>query len=232
MKKQLSLLMLLAALMVPWATKAQNLADYTFSTGTDATLWVDMSSATQILTPTGSDGLASAVQTIGFTFPFGEETYTQYSVNTDGNMRLGPTATGTTNYTTPFSSANANVNNPKINAFGCDGYGASNTHYVKSLLVDDTMLVVEFCMGTYTNSTRNMLYKWQVQLHSNGNIAIVFPGASGIPATAPATAHQCGLCVNSADGWIITSSNNTATVFTAGTTTTNASGTWFDANRY
>ena len=170
MKKHLSVLMLIAALLLPWASKAQTLGEYTFSTGTDATLWYDMTGSTQILSPSGSDGLASAVQNIGFVFPFGEDNYTQFSVNTDGNLRLGSTATGTANYTTPFSSSNANINNPKINGFGCDGYGLSGSHYVKKLLVDDSILVVEFCTGTFNSTTRNNLYKWQVHLYASGNV--------------------------------------------------------------
>ena len=232
MKKQL-FLVLAMVLLAPWMMNAQTLESYGFTTGVDASKWVDMTSATQILSPTGSDGLASTVQTIGFSFPFGASSYTQYSVNTDGNLRLGSTATGTVDYTTPFNSTNANSNSPKINAFGCDGYGVSGSHYVKSLLSvnddGDSMLVVEFCTGTYTNATRNNLYKWQIQLHANGNIDIVFP--STLP-TAPAVAHQCGICVNSSDGWVIQSSSNSAIHFTAGSTLTNAANTWFDANRY
>jgi hypothetical protein len=232
MFKFLSKLLLAAALCVPWVTQSQELGDYTFSTGTDPTMWVDMSSATQILTPTGNDGLASSVQSIGFPFQFGEDVFTQYSVNTDGNLRLGSTVTGTGSYSTPFSASNANTNSPKINAFGCDGYGVSGSHYVKAQNVGDSMLVVEFCMGTYNTNSRDNLYKWQVQLHTNGNIAIVFPDTVDLPAANPAVSHQCGLCVNSTDGWIINGTNNTATHFTSGSSTTNASGTWFDGNRY
>ena len=189
MRKMYKFLLLLAVLLAPWATRAQDLADYSFSTGTDASKWVDMSSATQILSPSGNDGLASSVQSIGFSFPFGEDSYTQFSVNTDGNLRLGSTVTGTSYYSTPFSSSYSNYNNPKINAFGCDGYGVSGSHYVKSLLVDDSIRVVEFCMGTYTSSTRNNLYKWQIHLYSNGNIEIVFPDSANMPAANPGTSH-------------------------------------------
>ena len=144
--------------------------------------------------------------------------------------------TGTGSYSTPFSSSACNTNSPKINAFGCDGYGNSGTHYVKSLLTEDdngdTLLAVEFCTGTYTSSTRSYLYKWQIHLYQNGNVEIVFPDSSGIPSTAPAVTHQCGMCVNASDSWIIRSSTHTASTFTNGSSTTNASGTWFDANRY
>ena len=229
MKKHLQRLLLLAALLVPWVTQAQTLDEYTFSTGTDASKWVTMTSATSILTTQG-DGTASSVQSIGFSFPFGNSTYTQFSVNSDGNLRLGSTVTTTSAYSTPFSSSYANSNNPKINAFGCDGY-LSTGHYVKKLLVGDSMLCVEFCMGTYTSSTRSQLYKWQIHLHTNGKVEIVFPSSSDLPSTNPATTHQCGICVNSSDGWIVNSSNN-AEHFTSGSSTTWSSGTWFSANRY
>ena len=220
-------------LFVPWVTQAQTLEDYSFLTGVDTTKWIDMSSATQILTPANSDGMASTVQNIGFSFPFRGNTYTQYSVNTDGNLRLGPTATSTSYYSSPFSSTNSNQNNPKINAFGCDGYGVSSTHYVKALdTVDasnDTMLVVEFCMGTYTSSTRNQLYKWQVHLYTNGNIDIVY---GPTPTTAPGVTRQPGICFNSSDGWVI-NANNTASHFTSGySSTTFPSGQWPTNGRY
>ena len=173
-KKLQKLLFIVLMIAVPWVSQAQSLGMYTYSTGVDTTKWIDMSSATQILTPSNSDGLASAVQNIGFSFDFGEGSYTQYSVNTDGNLRLGSTVTGTSNYTTPFTSNNSNVNNPKINAFGCDGYGVTGVHYVKAqntVNADyDSLLVVEFCTGTFNSTTRNELYKWQVHLYPNGNI--------------------------------------------------------------
>ena len=222
--------MLVAALVVPWASEAQTLGEYTFSTGTDATLWVDMSSATVLPWTTSGDYGLTGVHNIGFNFPFAEDVYTQYSVNADGNLKLGGTVTGTSNYSSPFSSTNANSNNPKINVFGCDGY-AESTHYVKALTRGDTLLVVEICVGTFTSTTRSNLYKWQVQLHVNGNIDIVYPSAAGIPGTAPAVSRQCGLCVNASDGWTI-SASHVATHFTAGTSTTIATGTWPDANRY
>ena len=234
MQKHVQKLLLIVAMMfVPWVTQAQTLGEYTFSTGVDTSKWIDMSTATQILTPSGSDGLASAVQNIGFSFPFAEDGYTQYSVNTDGNLRLGSTVTGTANYSTPFTASNSNINNPKINAFACDGYGVSGSHYVKALnTVDannDSMLVVEFCTGTYTSTTRNELYKWQVHLYTNGDIVIVYGAA---PTTAPAVARQPGLCVNATDGWTIDASHN-ATHFTAGvSSTTVATGTWPTQGRY
>ena len=88
--------MLVATLCVAWATNAQNLGDYRFSTGTDASKWITLTSNTNLLGTGNADGRASSLQNIGFTFPFGEGSYTQFSVNSDGNLRLGSTVTGTT----------------------------------------------------------------------------------------------------------------------------------------
>ncbi|MBR3435655.1 MAG: hypothetical protein IKG88_07195, partial [Bacteroidales bacterium] len=234
MKTLIRLLALVAALSVGWAANAQSsLAGYEFVAGTASGKWVTLTSTTNLLS-SGGDGVASSVQNIGFSFPFGGSTYTQFSVNSDGNLRLGGTQTGTGSYDTPFSSSRASYNNPKINFFGCDGYCVAGTHYVHAQNFNSSTgldyLVVEFCLGTYASATQNVQYKWQVQLCQNGNIQVVFP--STVPSLGPAVARQMGLCVDNQDGWII-KPNNTATHFTNGVdTNTWSSGSWPSANKY
>ena len=232
MKAFLRSLTLVAALCVGWAANAQSLADYTFATGVDATKWVTITDSTNLLGTGNADGRASSLQNIGFTFPFGEDVYTQFSVNSDGNLRLGSTVTGTGAYSTPFNT-NANSNNPKINFLGCDGYFLDTIHYVYAEnTVDannDSILAVEFCLGTYTSATRSQKYKWQVHMYPSGKIEVIM--ASTAPDNAPATSNQKGLCVNSQDGWII-DSDNIATHFTSGTTITWPSGSWPAPNTY
>ena len=232
MKAFLRSLTLVAALCVGWAANAQSLADYTYATGVDATKWVTITDSTNLLGTGNADGRASSLQNIGFTFPFGEDVYTQFSVNSDGNLRLGSTVTGTSAYTTPFNT-NANSNNPKINFLGCDGYFLDTIHYVYAEnTVDannDSILAVEFCLGTYTSSTRSQKYKWQIHMYPSGKIEVIM--ASTAPNNAPATTNQKGLCVNSQDGWII-DSDNIATHFTSGTTITWPSGSWPAPNTY
>ena len=226
MKAFLRSLTLVAALCVGWAANAQSLADYTYATGVDATKWVTITDSTNLLGTGNADGRASSLQNIGFTFPFGEDVYTQFSVNSDGNLRLGSTVTGTGAYSTPFNTY-ANSNNPKINFLGCDGYFLDTIHYVYAEnTVDannDSILAVEFCLGTYTSATRSQKYNWQVHMYPSGKIEVVM--ASTAPNDAPATTNQKGLCVNSQDGWII-DSNNVATHFTSGSTVTWPSGSW------
>ena len=198
-------------LIVPWMSQAQTLGEYTYSTGVDTSKWVDMSTATTILSRSSNGDAASTVRNIGFSFPFGPGIYTQYSVNTDGNLRLGSTATTTGSYATPFSSSNANVNNPKINFFATNGYFIASSHYVKAMsTVDvnsDSMLCVEFCTGTYATATRNNLYKWQVHLYPGGNVEVVYGPA---PAAAPAASRQPGLCVDASDGYYVDNSRSAA----------------------
>ncbi|MBR6440640.1 MAG: hypothetical protein IKS44_01150, partial [Bacteroidales bacterium] len=234
MKTLIRLLALVAALSVGWAANAQSsLAGYEFVTGVTSGKWVTLTSTTNLLS-SGGDGVRSTVQNIGFSFPFGGSTYTQFSVNANGDLRLGGTLPDYGYYTIPFSSSNASHNNPKINFLGCDGYCVSGTHYVHAQNFTSSTglsyLVVEFCLGTWASTTRNVQYKWQVQLCQNGNIQVVFP--SYVPSQGPADAHQMGLCVDNQDGWIINSSNS-ATHFTNGVdTNTWSSGSWPSANRY
>ena len=82
----------------------QSAANYAFSTSTTGSL-VDMSSGTTPALATGTyrDDDASAVQPIGFIFTFLGTNYTQFSVNSNGQLRLGGTAISNTNYTASAS---------------------------------------------------------------------------------------------------------------------------------
>ena len=106
MKKYLCMLLMLVTLGM--SGFAQVLSDYIMTTGTDATKWQTLTTTTNLITGTG-DSKASAVTNIGFTFNFAGTDYTQFSVNSDGNLRLGGTVTGTGSYSTPFSSSYANT---------------------------------------------------------------------------------------------------------------------------
>ena len=199
---------ILSGMLLPALVQGQMLSDYSYTTGVDNGKWITLpASATQILAPSTGDYGASAVTNLGFVFPFGEENYTQFSVNTDGNLRLGSTVTGTSDYYNPFGSSYASSNAPKINFFGCDGY-ATPTHYVKYLYTvdanNDSVGVVEYCLGTYSTTTRNELYRWQVHLYSSGRIVVVYGAA---PTAGPYSAWQRGMCVDANDGFVINGSN-------------------------
>ena len=218
-----------------------SLSNYTFTTGTDASRWYNVTNTTNIMdggTTTG-DYAYSSVKEIGFTFPFGGTDYTQFSVNADGNLRLGPTVTGTGAYGVPFASTSANDNSPKINGFGFDGYFDISNYgnYVHKQVFGDEpnrVLVVEFYESPYSdydpNYYRRYPWKWQVQLSENGIVQIVYA------STAPASYgidNQVGLCVNVNDGWTVSTTTHQATHFTNGTSTQNAgASSWPGINRW
>lgn len=231
---RLSILALMAVVLCGMTAFGQTLADYKFATGTDANMWKTLSSPTTILSTEG-DGTASSVQNIGFTFTFGATNYTQFSVNSDGNLRFGPTATGTGSYTTPFSSSKAAANSPKINFFGCDGYlpSSANGGYVKYQLFGTSpnrVAVVEFSTNTYSQRSSNYNFKWQVQLYERSNrILIIYP--STVPSVLPSDARQVGMCTGAND-IILVSASHVMTHYTSGQDASIAGSTWPDANRY
>ena len=230
MKKILFMTLMLLTLGI--SGFAQSLADYIMTTGTDATKWQTLTTTTNLITSTG-DGVASSVQNIGFSFNFGGTDYTQFSVNSDGNLRFGPTVTGTANYSSPFSASNAGINAPKINMLGCDGY-LTDSGYVHHEVIGtapNRVCVVEFATSTYNSTSRPSLLRWQVQLFEGSNdIQIVF--ASTAPPILPNVARQPGMS-SDASNVILLNNTHEAIFYNVGQSgTTCPTGTWPNVNRY
>jgi len=85
------LLFLLLALFL-WTSTiwGQDAGSYTGVTSTDATL-VDMTTDVTVLLTGYADDAASSVTAIGFTFNYCATDYTQFSINSNGQMQLGAT---------------------------------------------------------------------------------------------------------------------------------------------
>ncbi|HEY0978748.1 MAG TPA: T9SS type A sorting domain-containing protein [Flavobacteriales bacterium] len=77
----------LAAIGLLGSASAQNAASYSFTTTSGGTL-ADMTDASTLI-GTGQDFASVSGQAIGFPFTFEGTAYTQYSVNENGNARLG-----------------------------------------------------------------------------------------------------------------------------------------------
>ena len=230
MKKFLCMMLMLITLGM--SGFAQVLSDYIMTTGTDATKWQTLTTTTNLITGTG-DSKASAVTDIGFTFNFAGTNYTQFSVNSDGNLRFGAAVTGTGNYSTPFSSTNANSNNPKINMMGCDGYITDSGYVYHEVIgtAPDRVCVIEFATSTYNTVSRPSLLRWQVQLfEGSNNIQIVY--YSAMPPILPNVARQPGMCVNNTDIILIDNYHNAAHYTTGQSTNSCPITTWPDVNRY
>ena len=243
MRKFLRSFVMMALLAVPFVTQAQLNATYLFSTGVDNSKWYTLTSASSMLldassyTGTNGDSKATAVTNIGFPFILAGSEYTQFSANSDGTLRFGSTVIGTGNYSTPFSASNANVNNPKVCALGGDGCMVNNggvADYIKSQLfgtAGNRVLVVEFSTGSYNSTTRNNHYKFQIQL-AEADYSVTLVYSPEAPAAGPNMTKQIGVCMSANDIVRFDIVNNTMVTYTAGTSETNASGTWPDAGRY
>ncbi len=113
----LRLLLITAILFTFFSQKVNaqaSTANYVFSSSTTASL-ESMSSGTTELSATGTyrDDVSLALTNIGFEFPFMGNIYTQFSLNTNGQVRLGSTVIGGTSQS-PAASV------PLISALGGD----------------------------------------------------------------------------------------------------------------
>ena len=79
------------SVLITATIKAQSIVDYTFGTST-STVLEDMSSGTTQLIGPSSINIASGITDIGFSFYFMGAIYTQFSVNSNGQMSLGSNA--------------------------------------------------------------------------------------------------------------------------------------------
>ncbi|MGB3870303.1 MAG: hypothetical protein WA937_12685, partial [Flavobacteriales bacterium] len=161
------------------AVSAQTANQYVFSSSSGANL-DPMVGATTLVGSNTDDG-ASGVTAIGFTFSYEETPYTDFSVSSNGGMRLGGTAV--TAYT--MDNINDANNNPKIIAFMADG-GTTPTGNVSTVLVGSTpnqIRIIQWNVGVDYNAVApNCLF--QVWLHEGSNV-IDFRYGTGAPSTYP-----------------------------------------------
>ena len=216
-------------LVVPWVTQAQTLSEYTFSTGVDTSRWITLSSPSNVFT-SYSDDVASSVYNMGFTFPFGEGTYSQFSVSSNGIFKLGPDAASTGTTAGQFTSSYYTTSLPKICGIARDMSTGSNgyVHYQMTGSAPYRVFVCEFALSYTYGSSYAGDVKWQVQLHEDSSkVVIVY--APTAPTTTPSS-FQTGLAETSNDIIIINPSTNQPIYCTSSHSTTYS--TWHGAGRY
>ena len=215
------------------SANGQMLADYQFSTGHDPSLWYTLDSTRNLLVDGSVYYRRSYIENIGFDFPFADTSYSQFSVTLAGVLRLGGTRALTTSgyQGSPFHPSNLNKNLPKIVFFGCSGYVSDSAyvHFQTFGTAPDRVLVVEYALQTYSSSTRQALFRYQLHLYENGDIEIVYP--SRRPPLTPGQTRQQGIAASETDLWIV-DDNHTATHYTSGQSATLIAGYWPDTNRY
>ena len=189
-----AMLVLSAFLFVSNGAKAQcppassDITQYTFSTGVGtASDWLTPASVTTYMT--SQDDAASSVYNLNFTFTFEGTAYTQFSVNTNGCLRLGSTAVSSGG-SSQFTSGNLTSNYPGIIACGKDLKTTSNgIKYGIYGSSPNRIGVITF--DEYAHYNASTICTWQIQLYeSTGEIKILY-GSS--PATIPTSGFQAGV---------------------------------------
>lgn len=146
---------------------AQMVSDYSFAKTTNGSL-TNMSSSTTDIFSTGVERIdqSSGVNNIGFTFRFAGTNYTQFSLNTNGQIRLGGTAINTANadpganiaYLLPFYSA-ANSIRVRTNSQIHFRMTGSSPNRVTTIEYKDVLLPYSSAFSTNTSTFQVRLYE-------------------------------------------------------------------------
>ncbi|MBX3727233.1 MAG: DUF11 domain-containing protein [Xanthomonadales bacterium] len=115
--------------------------NYVFATTTSGNL-VDMSAGTTQILAANLDDTASAVTPIGFDFVFQGAVYSQFSANSNGLIRLGPTVVQNAGPYKPLGQAGQAL----ISAYGADQrtHTSGRVHFRVDGTAPNRVLVVEF----------------------------------------------------------------------------------------
>jgi hypothetical protein len=164
---------LLVVLLFSGTVVGQSTANYVFTSSNDGSL-IDMSTGTTtILTPSSTSGdFSSPVTNIGFPFVFMGVPHNQFSVNSNGLMRLG-SAVVSTAYS---NNLNTTTDMPHISAFWDDLNAVSGlTSKIHTKLIGtepNRTLVVEWkdFVLVYNASVAAPASSWQILLSESGKI--------------------------------------------------------------
>jgi hypothetical protein len=221
-------LALIVTCAAAWAQNP-NLADYTFTTGQDASKWITLSgNATQMIGSKVDDG-ASVLTNIGFDFPFGDGTYSQFWTSSNGILSFNSVQADSRNWQFYSYNNEYQANQPKICGISAD-MSTGNNGYVKYELTGtepNRVLVCEFFLyGVNFSTNYAATIKWQVQLHeADAKVVMVYGDALNSVRN-----NQIGLSQSGSDIWTINPETHEAIHSTGAVGTTY--GSWPGANRY
>ena len=171
MQKHLQKLLLIAALLcVPWVTQGQSLSDYTLSVDT-TTFNSIVGTGTPLSFSTADDGYAST--TLPFAFGFGENTFpsgSNIAFSANGFIRLNASSTSGT------TASHTNASDYFITALlqqdaHIGRYSDAGAYYLYDA-TEGTFTIEYHLLGTYSEPYG--AYSYQVVLHTNGDIEIIY----------------------------------------------------------
>lgn len=200
---------------------SQTMAEYTFSTATNGSLEDMSTGTTNLLSIAGHDDDASAVTSIGFSFAFGALSFTQFSVNSNGQMRLGATAISGT-------SRDTAVGQSLLIPISGDNYTTTvgKIHYKLVGSAPNRKLVVEWnnVRIPYSTSTTGTFCTFQAWLNETTNVVNFVYGTMYNMGTYAITR---GVCISTSNvaGSVgnVTTITTTPTYVATGTSITNSS---------
>ncbi|HRH66963.1 MAG TPA: hypothetical protein PLU53_11740, partial [Bacteroidia bacterium] len=182
--------------------------NYTLST-TGAPPLDDMTSGTSLLIFSGNDDFASTVQNIGFPFPFPGATYTQFSVNSNGLMRLGSTVVSNSGSNQLTGAGDF----PKICPYWDDLSTGTNgiVHFKSTGVSPNRKLTVEWNLTVPKNISGAANVKFQVWLFENTKM-VQFVYGSGFTANSLTGGYTIGMATGPGDFFCINAASSTKSV--------------------
>ena len=167
---------------------------------------------------------------IGFDFPFGNGTYSQFWTNPNGIFSFNSTPATSSQWQFYLYNNESQDNQPKICGISAD-MSTGNNGYVKYEVTGtapNRVLVCEFFLYGGGHSTGYAAtIKWQVQLHeADAKVVMVYGDATSLRS------NQIGLSQSESDIWTINPSTHEAIHSTAAVASFNNANIWPGANRY
>ncbi len=207
-KRNTLLFMMLMAMFSPLALNAQDLADYTYTTGVDDSRWITLDDPQTALS-SGHDDDASSLLTMGtdFSFHFGNGTYTQFWVNSNGMFSFSTEPLGIDRF---WSDSRF----PKICGISADlktgeeGY----INYQLTGTAPNRVFVCEFVMDPNQLQSSYSDVKWQIQLYEADSKVVIIYGSA--PYTNPRY-YQSGIGQSANDIWLMDPQSHAATHYTS-----------------
>jgi hypothetical protein len=199
--RKIYFLLLLCCLSTVVKAQTISAAKYPFTTTTGATL-ENLSTGATTIHSAGADDNASGVINIGFDFWYIGTRYTQFSVSSNGLVRLGATA-GTGTLTNSLATT---TNNPKITAFWDDLYSASGGVRYKVIgTAPNRKLVIDFynygvcCVTTGTMNFQVWLFEstgviecvYGAGMTTSSSYSVGLANGTTVYAAVTTSSHTC-----------------------------------------
>ena len=218
-------------LLVVFASNAQNLSDYTFRTGTNASRWLTLTQPDTLFGPNNYyDDNVSPLRYVGFPFIFAGEIADSFSVSVNGYMHLGSSPCDPAPEAGKINPNYASASLPKISGAARDLSTGDHGYIYCQLLgaAPRRILVCEFALARDYSSVLPPDLRFQIQLHEDSS-KVVIAYHSATPSAAPQY-YQTGLAATITDIRAIDPITHTDSICQRPYSTQYSQ--WHDANRY